>query len=596
MATVVALLAAPASGAITGAPEFLREWGEPGTDAGQFDLPYDAAFAPDGTIYVADAENDRIQQFSASGDFLGEFGEFGNGDGQMSSPTSVAVAADGTVYATDYHNDRVQFFTPGGTYLGEWGGFGTGEGEFDGPFSIAVAPDGTVYVTDFENDRVQYFDATGSHLGEWGATGTGDREFRGPLGVALAEDGTVYVADQSNNRVQYFNATGDYLGQWGGPGSGPGDFNSPAGIAVARDGTVLVSDIDNDRVQAFTSTGGFVTEWGTPGTDPGQLNNPAGIAVDQFDRVLIADLGNHRVQMFVFPQVMRLAGANRYATAAEISELHRPLGNLGGTTYIATGGNFPDALAGAALVGDDTLLLAGSVPDATADELDRLSPDDIVIFGGTAVIDQPTADELATWGDVTRLAGANRYDTAIAISEAWGNDATTVTVASGLGFADALAGVPLAWIEDGPILLTPPDTLPASVATRIAELDPDEIFLLGGTAAVSDAVFDALDDLAPTTRIAGANRYATAVAISNRAFPDGAGIVYLAVGTNFPDALAAAGPAGYNRAPVLLTPTAALPQEVIDEIQRLDPHAIVILGGTAAISANVQAQLEALLD
>jgi putative cell wall-binding protein len=112
---------------------------------------------------------------------------------------------------------------------------------------------------------------------------------------------------------------------------------------------------------------------------------------------------------------------------------------------------------------------------------------------------------------------------------------------------------------------------------------------------VSDEVLDALAGLAPTSRVSGSNRYLTAVAISEEAFPDGAGVVYIAVGTNFPDALAAAGPAGFNRSPVLLTPTAALPAEVVAEVERLAPHTIVILGGTAAISANVEAQLEALL-
>jgi putative cell wall-binding protein len=105
------------------------------------------------------------------------------------------------------------------------------------------------------------------------------------------------------------------------------------------------------------------------------------------------------------------------------------------------------------------------------------------------------------------------------------------------------------------------------------------------------------------TRVSGANRYDTSVAASKNAprsaTVETAGVVshrvYIAVGTNFPDALAGAGVAGIRHAPVLLVQQNSIPQAVIDEIKRLNPREIVILGGTAVVSSAVANQLRALL-
>lgn len=87
-----------------------------------------------------------------------------------------------------------------------------------------------------------------------------------------------------------------------------------------------------------------------------------------------------------------------------------------------------------------------------------------------------------------------------------------------------------------------------------------------------------------TTRISGNDRFFTAAAVSAASFAPGVPVAYVAVGTNFPDALAG-GPAGAaDGGPVLLTHTNTLPQPTIDELDRLNPGAIVILGGTVAVS------------
>jgi putative cell wall-binding protein len=128
--------------------------------------------------------------------------------------------------------------------------------------------------------------------------------------------------------------------------------------------------------------------------------------------------------------------------------------------------------------------------------------------------------------------------------------------------------------------------------------------VLGGPVAVSDAVVAQLAGLGFTVqRVAGANRYATAAAASTLAFlgptleTAGSTVhrVYVAVGTNFPDALAGSAMAGLRFAPVLLVQPTSVPQVVIDEIVRLQPREIVILGGEAVVSEAVASILRGLL-
>ncbi|MDP3984497.1 MAG: cell wall-binding repeat-containing protein [Acidimicrobiia bacterium] len=296
--------------------------------------------------------------------------------------------------------------------------------------------------------------------------------------------------------------------------------------------------------------------------------------------------------------VTRYAGSNRYGTAAAISNGDFPDPSSVSTVFVATGLNYPDALAGAAVagkVGAPLLLVdTNSIPDPTATELARLSPDTIVILGGNSAVSPDVEIALGAYAStVTRLAGANRYATAVEISQyGYAGTADTVIVATGGGFADALAGGPAAVAFGGPVLLTDPNTLPGIVAAEIARLSPSRIVVVGGTAAVSASVFDALKAIqANTVRLSGSNRYGTAVEISQDAFAGGSTRVYVATGLNFPDALAGAAAAGWYGAPVLLVPGTSVPASVSAEITRLGASEIIVLGGTGVVSLQVEGSL-----
>jgi sugar lactone lactonase YvrE len=111
----------------------------------------------------------------------------------------VARAPDGTLYVADTGNHRIQHLAANGTVLDTWGSFASldqGEapgGTFNEPWGIAVAPDGTVYVADTWNHRIQHFAADGRFLGMWGTFGQAETQtaFWGHRDVAVDATGRV---------------------------------------------------------------------------------------------------------------------------------------------------------------------------------------------------------------------------------------------------------------------------------------------------------------------------------------------------------------------------------------------------------------------
>lgn len=293
--------------------------------------------------------------------------------------------------------------------------------------------------------------------------------------------------------------------------------------------------------------------------------------------------------------VSRVAGADRYATAAAIARSSFASGV--GVAYVATGANYPDALAGgaAAAAQDAPILLTqrGSVPAATAAELTRLKPQRIVVLGGTAAVSATVASQLAAYtaGSVTRLAGADRYATAAAISTAtFPRGVAVAYVATGANYPDALAAIPLAARTSSPLLLAHASGAPAATTNELARLAPGRIVVVGGTAAVSEAVIAQLRSYTTgtVTRIAGADRYGTAAAVAG-AFAPGRAATFVATGTAYPDALAGGPAAALLDVPLLLVAPDRLPAPTAAQLDRIRPERLVVLGGLAAIRDEVAA-------
>lgn len=296
----------------------------------------------------------------------------------------------------------------------------------------------------------------------------------------------------------------------------------------------------------------------------------------------------------------RIAGPDRYNTAADISNSYETYGSAD-TVFIATGLNFPDALAGAAVAGRrgaPILLVSSTIPAIAVTQLQRIRPKHIVILGGSGVVSNAIETQLHTFApDVQRWGGQDRYQTAQVIAQhAYASGAATVFIATGLKFPDALAGAAAAGHLGAPILLVGPGSmLPASTVAALTTLHPTNIVILGGAGAVSAGQQTALEhwDLSPQ-RFGGADRYGTAQLIANNYFPNAA-IAFVATGRNFPDALAGAAIAGFLDAPVELVTLDAIPSATVSSIRDVvKPHSIVVLGGTGVISTAVQNQLATL--
>jgi putative cell wall-binding protein len=220
-----------------------------------------------------------------------------------------------------------------------------------------------------------------------------------------------------------------------------------------------------------------------------------------------------------------------------------------------------------------------------------------VVVGGPAAIAEDTVleiDALGAW-DVAWLYGDNRYETAAEVANVFYGDETSeyVYVATGLNFPDALTGVPAAVVDGAPILLVTRTGIPAPTAAALSELAPRVIYLLGGPAVVTPAVEAALDAYATdgVERVFGPTRYHTAAAVSQRFHPGETEGVFIATGENFPDALAAGPSAGFWEVPILLVQKDSIPAVTATELNRLNPEWIVVMGGSAAVSNTVVAQL-----
>ncbi|NOY56957.1 MAG: cell wall-binding repeat-containing protein [Actinobacteria bacterium] len=302
------------------------------------------------------------------------------------------------------------------------------------------------------------------------------------------------------------------------------------------------------------------------------------------------------------PSTTRLAGTDRYGTAVAISQAAFPTG--ASNVFIANGSGFPDALAGgvAAANANGPILLVqqNSIPAVTATELTRLGPTEITILGGTATVSSAVETALSTYAaTVRRLWGADRFATAAAIaSDTFPSGASTVVLAAGYNFPDALAGSPAATKLNAPLLLTRSTVLPTVTATAITTLGASRVVILGGTIAVSAGVEAAVGALAGVTSVerwAGLDRFATATTISQKEWSCGNFTVYVASGLNFPDALAGGPPAGIDGAPMLLVKTDSVPTPTYDELRRLRAVEVLILGGTSAVSDTTKTAIDSIL-
>lgn len=211
-----------------------------------------------------------------------------------------------------------------------------------------------------------------------------------------------------------------------------------------------------------------------------------------------------------------------------------------------------------------------------------------------------------------RIAGDDRYETALAVARAtYPNGlntvfgAKTVILAAGTSFSDALAGGVLTEAYDAPLLLTRPHELHVDVAKYIADMGVTRVILLGGTNSISSAIENQLTEKYDVLRLAGETRFDTAVAIGEHlinVINDGnhakflhgtntEGLIFVANGVHFADALTASVPAALHGSPLLLTNGTDLTAETRAALEDWNPRKVVVIGGEASVSKALEAEM-----
>ncbi len=218
-----------------------------GSGAGQLAYAYGISVDPnDGSVYVVEYDDNRIQKFTSDGSFIAAWGWgisdgtsafqvctsgcqsgiSGGGAGQFNYPYGVAVDGNGDVYVSDGSNRRIQKFDQDGNFLFTYGwgvqdgasqfeictngcqsgDYGNGEGQFIWAYDLVVDSTGNVYVIDYNNDRVQRFDSAGNYIDMWGSSGSASGQFDGPSSLAIDPGGHLYITDEHQQRVEKVSA------------------------------------------------------------------------------------------------------------------------------------------------------------------------------------------------------------------------------------------------------------------------------------------------------------------------------------------------------------------------------------------------------
>ncbi|PKQ36821.1 MAG: hypothetical protein CVT59_10940 [Actinobacteria bacterium HGW-Actinobacteria-1] len=311
----------------------------------------------------------------------------------------------------------------------------------------------------------------------------------------------------------------------------------------------------------------------------------------------------------------RIAGDNRYQTAALVSAANFPAGTCD-YVVVATGAKFPDALGAAGLAGSYgcPLLLTdpNTLPSVIRDEIIRCGATDCFIIGSTAAVTDAVKnaiDAIPGMNTPVRLEGSNRYETAARVAQQIAahegpSFSKRAFIARGDNFADALASSPLAYATASPVLLVETTRLPAATQSAIVSLGITDVVIAGSDKAVSEGVKSALDAVSGVNtpvRVFGADRYATAAAVAAYGVNQGWAtweFLGIATGLNFPDALGGGAACGAHGGVLLLTATTTLSTPCRSAIESHvdDISTVQVFGGPTALSTAVYNQIQTLVE
>lgn len=269
---------------------------------------------------------------------------------------------------------------------------------------------------------------------------------------------------------------------------------------------------------------------------------------------------------------VRLAGADRVLTAAEIAETEWDRDT--DVAVVATATDFPDALtAGAALRGEGPVLLAtDEAPVATTEVLEALAVDEVLIAGGEAAVPVPVEEELAARHRVTRVAGGDRVGTAAQLALERFSEASEAVVVDAQSQGQALEGAAMAARRGVPALLALSDELPSITSEALDELEASSVVLYG---EFDETVEDALADEFEVT-------------LADPDLPPAAAEEALvARADDLADALAGTALAGAREAALVRLDRDGLTDQQQEHLATVSPTQLTVLGGDVALPDEI---------
>ena len=319
-----------------------------------------------------------------------------------------------------------------------------------------------------------------------------------------------------------------------------------------------------------------------------------------FKQTVTSDVTLHAHWVKEPAALRRLAGMTRYDTMEEI--VGTGGWKSGGTVIVASGGNYPDALAASGLAGtlDAPIVLTDgkTLSFQAFTRLTDLAPSKIIVAGGRAAVSDSVMDELGSLcPNVERVAGATRVDTSLNLYRRGSGWGSTAILATASNFADALSISSYAYATKAPVFLVDSNGLTNNQQSALSNGRFSRIVVVGGVNAVSEPVAAKAQSLtgAQLTRLSGATRYETSERIARWTTGHGLGMngVVYATGANFPDALAAGPLAGKAKAATLLVEDAHSPAVSFSAEYRGKVDNAYVVGGVNAVS---QATANAIAD
>ncbi|MBV4418263.1 cell wall-binding repeat-containing protein [Clostridium tyrobutyricum] len=299
--------------------------------------------------------------------------------------------------------------------------------------------------------------------------------------------------------------------------------------------------------------------------------------------------------------VTRLSGQDRYETSFNIASQVNP--GVADSIIIASGKNFPDSLVGAPLskkLNAPILLVDDFNSGLAYKSLDYISKHlsengTIYLLGGVSSVGNNVVKQLQQSGysNIKRLGGTDRFDTNnIIVNEMNVKDGTPVVIVNGFNFPDALSISGIAASKGYPIFMSSANAIPQSIVDKISSINPSKVYVIGGTAVLSDNVKNKLKSSlsgiedSDIIRINGKDRYDTSLQAA-KYFKLDSKYAILSNGRNFPDALSGSALAAKLNAPIILTDGNNISNQK-NYIDSSDYSNVVILGGQGSVSLNAE--------